>query len=109
MTGLAAALDRISVAELRQRGSLKWTLAGPEVLGAFVAEMAFGTAPAVQDALRAAIDRPDFGYLTPAAAAELSAAVAPWLGGVGGARGPGPASRLSTVSATGLLSSTCPC
>jgi cystathionine beta-lyase len=83
MTGLAAALDRISVAELRQRGSLKWTLAGPEVLGAFVAEMDFGTAPAVQDALRAAIDRPDFGYLTPAAAAELSAAVATWLAGFG--------------------------
>jgi cystathionine beta-lyase len=83
MTGLAAALDRISVAELRQRGSLKWTLAGPEVLGAFVAEMDFGTAPAVQDALRAAIDRPDFGYLTPAAAGELSAAVATWLAGLG--------------------------
>jgi cysteine-S-conjugate beta-lyase len=83
MTGLAAALDRISVAELRQRGSLQWTLAGPEVLGAFVAEMDFGTAPAVQDALRAAIDRPDFGYLTPAAAAELSAAVATWLAGLG--------------------------
>src|ERR1700760_1787894 len=83
MTGLAAALDRISVAELRQRGSLKWTLAGPEVLGAFVAEMDFGTAPAVQDALRAAIDRPDFGYLTPAATADLSAAVATWLAGLG--------------------------
>src|ERR1700760_4392692 len=79
MTGLAAALDRISVAELRQRGSLKWTFAGPEVLGAFVAEMDFGTAPAVEDALRAAVARQDFGYLTPAAATALAQTVAAWL------------------------------
>jgi cysteine-S-conjugate beta-lyase len=57
MTGLATALDQLSVAELRGRGSLKWTYAGPEVLGAFVAEMDFGTAPAVEDALRAALGR----------------------------------------------------
>ena len=83
MTGLAAALDRISVGELRRRGSLKWTYAGPEVLGAFVAEMDFGTAPAVADALRAAIGRHAYGYLTPAAAGELSGTVAAWLAGLG--------------------------
>ena len=83
MTGLAAALDQISLDELRRRASLKWTAAGPEVLGAFVAEMDFGTAPAVEDALRAAMSRHAYGYLPPAAAAELSATVAAWLAGRG--------------------------
>ena len=71
--------DRITVAELRRRGGLKWTYAGPDVLGAFVAEMDFGTSPAVEAALRDAIDRRDFGYLTPAAAREMAEAVAAWL------------------------------
>jgi cystathionine beta-lyase len=83
MTGLAATLDQISLAELRRRASLKWTAAGPEVLGAFVAEMDFGTAPAVEDALRAAMSRHAYGYLPPAAATELSATVAAWLAGRG--------------------------
>src|SRR6185437_3697792 len=39
MTALAQALNRITVADLRRRGGLKWTYAGPDVLGAFVAEM----------------------------------------------------------------------
>jgi cystathionine beta-lyase len=79
LTGLAPVLDQITVAELRHRGGLKWTYAGPEVLGAFVAEMDFGTAPAVEDALRVVVSRQAFGYLTPAAAAELAATVAAWL------------------------------
>ncbi|HEX4256049.1 MAG TPA: aminotransferase class I/II-fold pyridoxal phosphate-dependent enzyme [Streptosporangiaceae bacterium] len=83
MTGLAAALDQISLAELRRRASLKWTAGGPEVLGAFVAEMDFGTAPAVEEALRAAMSRHAYGYLPPAAATELSATVAAWLAGQG--------------------------
>ncbi len=83
MTGLTAALDQVSVGELRRRGSLKWTYAGPEVIGAFVAEMDFGTAPAVEDALRAAIGRHAYGYLPPAAATELSGTVAAWLGRYG--------------------------
>ncbi|HEY2519924.1 MAG TPA: aminotransferase class I/II-fold pyridoxal phosphate-dependent enzyme [Streptosporangiaceae bacterium] len=88
MTGLTAALDQISLAELRRRGSLKWTFAGPEVLGAFVAEMDFGTAPAVADALRDAMARYAYGYLTPAAASEMSAGVAAWLAGRGWAVDP---------------------
>jgi cystathionine beta-lyase len=88
MTGLTAALDQISLAELRRRGSLKWAYAGPEVLGAFVAEMDFGTAPAVQDALRDAMTRYAYGYLTPAAASQMSAVVAAWLAGRGWAVDP---------------------
>jgi cystathionine beta-lyase len=79
MTALAAALDRISIDELRSRGGLKWTYAGPDVLGAFVAEMDFGTAPEVEAALRDVISRKDFGYLTPGAAQEMAEAVAGWL------------------------------
>ncbi len=79
MTALAAALDQLSVAELRRRGSLKWTYAGPDVLGAFVAEMDFGTSPAVEAALRDVIERRDFGYLPPPAAREMGEVVAAWL------------------------------
>jgi cystathionine beta-lyase len=79
MTALAAALDQLSVPELRRRGSLKWTYAGPDVLGAFVAEMDFGTSPAVEAALRDVIERRDFGYLPPSAAQEMAEVVAAWL------------------------------
>ena len=79
MTALVAALDQISVPELRRRGGLKWTYAGPDVLGAFVAEMDFGTSPAVEAALRDVIARRDFGYLGPAVVQEMAEAVAAWL------------------------------
>jgi cystathionine beta-lyase len=79
MTALAESLDRITVAELRRRAGLKWTYAGPDVLGAFVAEMDFGTAPAVDAALREVIARQDYGYLTPAAAQRMAEASAAWL------------------------------
>ena len=47
---------RATVEELRARGGLKWTRYGPGSLGAFVAEMDTGTAPAVQAALRVAVE-----------------------------------------------------
>ena len=74
----AAAFDALGVGELRARGGLKWTYYGPESLGAFVAEMDTGTAPAVLAALRATVDGGDFGYLPPARAAEMAAACAAW-------------------------------
>ena len=79
VTAFAAAQDRVSVRELRSRGGLKWTYAGPDVLGAFVAEMDFGTAPAVEAALRDVIARRDYGYLSPAAVAGMAQACATWL------------------------------
>ncbi|HWG62602.1 MAG TPA: MalY/PatB family protein [Streptosporangiaceae bacterium] len=81
MSTLAEAWDRTSVDELRGRGGMKWTYGGPDVLGAFVAEMDFGTAPAVEAALHDVIARRDFGYLTPAAAEQMAEAVAGWLDG----------------------------
>ncbi|PZR54926.1 aminotransferase class I/II [Xylanimonas oleitrophica] len=55
-------LDAITVDSLRAAGSVKWT-AFPDTLGAFVAEMDFGTAPPVARALHDAVDRGLLGYL----------------------------------------------
>jgi cystathionine beta-lyase len=72
--------DQITAAQLRARGSLKWTRGGPGEIGAFIAEMDFGTAPAVEDALHDVLARRDFGYLSDEARAEMSAACAAWQG-----------------------------
>jgi cystathionine beta-lyase len=69
--------DLLSEEALRAGGSLKWSRYGP-ALGAFVAEMDFGTAPAVTQALHAAIDGSRLGYLPEQAAAELAEACAAW-------------------------------
>src|ERR1700759_1535767 len=53
---------------LRARGSFKWTAPGPEGFGAAVAEMDFGAAPAILDALAGLSADANFGYLPPAAA-----------------------------------------
>ena len=63
----------------RMSGALgvKWT-AFPDCIGAFVAEMDFGTAPAVKERLARAVDDGYFGYLPTALDEELSTAVANW-------------------------------
>ena len=68
----------MTIEELQRRGSLKWTRGGPGVLGAFVAEMDFGTAPAVEAALREVMAGQEYGYLSDQASAELSRACADW-------------------------------
>jgi cysteine-S-conjugate beta-lyase len=78
MPTFAETADRITIDELRRRGSVKWTRGGPDVIGAFVAEMDFGAAPAVDDALFDVIARADFGYPTPHAIAEMARACADW-------------------------------
>ena len=55
--------------------SRKWSL-HPGTIGAWVAEMDFGTAPVVTEALHRAIDDETLGYLSPATAAEMGAATA---------------------------------
>lgn len=70
--------DAIPVESLHDLGQLKWALAGPDRLGACVAEMDFGTAPAVTAVLRSAVDRSMLGYLPPALTADLSKACASW-------------------------------
>ena len=78
MSTFAETVDRITIDELRRRGSVKWTRGGPEVIGAFVAEMDFGAAAAIEEAVREVIARAEFGYLSEHAAAEMSQACADW-------------------------------
>ena len=82
---LAEELDAISVDTLRKRGSVKWSPEGGEdgpyggdLIGAFVAEMDFGTAPAVTQALHAAVDAALFGYLPAALVRSMAEACARW-------------------------------
>lgn len=59
--------------------SRKWSLY-PGAVGAWVAEMDFGTSPAVSEALRRAIADETLGYLSPELAARMGDAVADWMG-----------------------------
>ena len=82
MTGVEAAdpspsFDALTEDALRAGRGLKWTKYGPAI-GAFVAEMDFGTAPAVTRALHEAVDAGRLGYLTPEAAGEMASACADW-------------------------------
>jgi cysteine-S-conjugate beta-lyase len=61
---------------LRARGSFKWTAPGPDGFGAAVAEMDFGAAPAILDALAGLSADANFGYLPPFLADELAGACA---------------------------------
>lgn len=71
--------DDITADALRAAGHYKWTEQGPHHHGAGAAEMDFGTAPAVTEALHDAVDRNLLGYLTPAAALAARTACARWL------------------------------
>ena len=59
-------MDFCSAEELRRIGSLKWTgvkpTDGSDVLGAWVAEMDFGTAPCVEERMTRAIRDGLLGY-----------------------------------------------
>ena len=55
--------DAVDIERLRRRQTVKWTLYGPEVLAAWVAEMDFDVAPVVRAAILEAVDREDFGYV----------------------------------------------
>ena len=69
--------DATTADQLRKNGSVKWTRF-PGTIGAFVAEMDFGTAPAVTAALHDAVDLHRFGYLPEAVSTEMSVATAQW-------------------------------
>jgi cysteine-S-conjugate beta-lyase len=70
--------DAITPESLAAAGHLKWTKYGPGKLGAFVAEMDYGTAPEVTAALHDAVDRGQFGYLPPGVTAAMGEACAAW-------------------------------
>jgi cysteine-S-conjugate beta-lyase len=75
-TSLRQAIDTTTAAMLRARGSVKWTAPGPGGFGAAVAEMDFGAAPPILDALARLSADANFGYLPPQLAAELATACA---------------------------------
>ena len=71
------AFDALTVEQLRDSGALKWN-AFPDCIGAFVAEMDFGTAPEVMAAVREALDRGQIGYLGDALVTDLAKACSDW-------------------------------
>ncbi|MCU1543804.1 MAG: aminotransferase class [Microbacteriaceae bacterium] len=70
--------DAITRDELSRASSRKWSL-HPGTIGAWVAEMDFGTAPAVTEALHRAVDAGDLGYLAPATTRLMAEATSAWL------------------------------
>ena len=68
--------EDLDLDRLRRRRSEKWRLHSPDVLPAFIAEMDYDVAEPVRAALRAAIDRSDFGYAWPTGLGEAFAGFA---------------------------------
>ncbi len=73
---LRQTIDATTAEMLRARGSFKWTAPGPDGFGAAVAEMDFGAAPPIVDALARLSADAQFGYLPPPLAEELAMACA---------------------------------
>jgi cystathionine beta-lyase len=73
---LRQVIDSTTAATLRARGSFKWTALGPDGFGAAVAEMDFGAAPPILDALEGLSADAKFGYLPTPLADELAEACA---------------------------------
>jgi len=71
-------LDQPTVDDLRHAGSVKWSTF-PDKIGSFIAEMDFGTAPAVTRALHDAVDAGLLGYLPGWLWDGLADAASTWL------------------------------
>lgn len=56
----ASRIDATTIEDLRAIGASKWS--DPDIIGAFVAEMDFGVAPVITEALHASVDEGAFGY-----------------------------------------------
>lgn len=73
--------DAIDASRLRAAGSVKWSITSESpshALGAWVAEMDFGTAPSVLQAWRTSAELGEFGYAPNALMLDLAAATAEW-------------------------------
>lgn len=70
---MSSAFDNLSLPELRRRRSQKWRMYPDDVLPAWVAEMDFPLAPAVEAALQEAIALGDTGYAHPGTLPEAFA------------------------------------
>ncbi|MGW0811305.1 MalY/PatB family protein [Nonomuraea sp. NPDC002799] len=71
-------LNAITVESLRKAGHLKWAGLGMDLLGADAAEMDYGTAPQISEALNQAIASSTLGYLPPALETDMRTACATW-------------------------------
>jgi cystathionine beta-lyase len=76
MSDFAARIDALTPADLRAIGSRKWTVPAEGEIGAFVAEMDFGVAQPISEAVRAALDSGNTGYVPYWMDDEFSAACA---------------------------------
>ncbi len=74
---LTANYDTLTLEHLTGVVGKKWTTF-PDCIGAFIAEMDFGTAPSVIQALRETVDNGFFGYLPDALEQGLATACADW-------------------------------
>ena len=80
---VAAWTDAQTEADLRARGSLKWSATAPGMIGAWVAEMDLPLAPAITAALQAAVAQGMTGYLPAALDTAVGEAAARWQAGYG--------------------------
>lgn len=78
MTDFAERIDLLTVDDLRRAGSLKWT-AYPDAIGAWVAEMDFGLAPAIAEVLHDMVARQQTGYAPLRLRSDLRDACAEFL------------------------------
>ena len=74
---MTANYDTLTLEQLTGVVGKKWTTF-PDCIGAFIAEMDFGTAPSVIAAMRETVDNGFFGYLPTAMEDGLAAACADW-------------------------------
>ena len=74
----SAVFDETTSDELHLRGSLKWSVY-PESLPGWVAEMDFGCAPPIVQALHEAVETQNFGYLPPSVRSAAVTSAADWL------------------------------
>ncbi|MDN5754785.1 MAG: MalY/PatB family protein [Arthrobacter sp.] len=75
--------DGLTETKLRGAGSRKWTTY-PDAIGAFIAEMDFGTAPEVQAALQEPVGSAALGYAPVTAVDDMTRACSAWLESVYG-------------------------
>src|SRR4029079_1877578 len=73
---LDAEMDSLTIDQLRDRGSLKWTMPPDGAIGSFVAEMDFPMAAPIRAALDRALARFATGYLSPGHARLVAEACA---------------------------------
>lgn len=77
MSTMTVNYDTLTLEHLTGVVGKKWTTF-PDCIGAFIAEMDFGTAPSVIEALRTTVDNGFFGYLPDALEQDLATACANW-------------------------------